>query len=263
MGNLIKMDLRRLFLSKLFYISMGVVAVINILLTGIVPLITKFFFPGEAAKDLMISSLFVNPFQVSLLLFILFVSMISFAYADIANGYIKNIAGQISKKSNLIVSKYIIIGIHNFIFLLSGVISGIIGSYIGSVICGYKVVVDEQLLPGVSTFMIKWLLTMAISAILLFITTGIKSKNLASIIAVILGTGALGLVYMGLNAAITNIFKLTDSQFNIGDYTPDQLVNSVNVATNTSVINALIVGIVCSVLFIALTIKVFESRDVK
>lgn len=263
MGNLIKMDLRRLFLSKLFYITMGVVALLNIIITGALPLVTKFLAPSQLPKTVTLSSLFVSPFQASMLLFLLFISIVGFAYADIANGYIKNIAGQISRKGYLIISKYIVIGIHNFIFLAAGVISSIIGSYLGSVFAGYTIVADDQILQGFITFLIKWLLTMAISSILLFVTMGIRSKNLASIIGVIFGTGVLGLVYMGLNAAITNIFKLTDTQFNIGDYVPDQLINSVNVVTGTSVINALIVGVVFSVLFIVITIKVFESRDVK
>ena len=68
------------------------------------------------------------------------------------------------------------------------------------------------------------------------------------------------MVYFGLNEAIKNIFKVTVS---IGSYTPDSLIDTVSVGQNIAVLNAIIVSIVFSALFLALTIKVFNSRDVK
>ena len=47
---------------------------------------------------------------------------------------------------------------------------------------------------------------MAISAILIFVTNGVKNKVLATVIGVIIGTGSLSLAYMGLSVAIDNIF---------------------------------------------------------
>ena len=51
MANLIKMDLRRLFLSKVFYITMGIVAFLNIVILTAIPLLTKMFAPGECIPD--------------------------------------------------------------------------------------------------------------------------------------------------------------------------------------------------------------------
>ena len=76
-----------------------------------------------------------------------------------------------------------------------------------------------------------------------------------------LGTGALGLVYLGLNSALDNVFG--SGNVHIDEGAPDQLVNTVNVASGASVVNALIVGLVCCVLFMALTIKIFNKRDIK
>ena len=88
-----------------------------------------------------------------------------------------------------------------------------------------------------------------------------ENKVLATVLGVILGTGTMSLAYMGLNTAISNIFHT--QSFDLGMYMPDALFNSVNVGANVAVINAIVVSLVFIVLFMALTVKVFKSRDVK
>ena len=102
---------------------------------------------------------------------------------------------------------------------------------------------------------------MAIGAILLFLTTAVRNKTLASIVGVIIGTGALGLVYMGLDMALANIFG--KNSISVSSIAPDQLLSNVSVGENVAVLNAIIVSIVCSVIFFSLTIKVFKTRDIK
>ena len=262
MGNLIKMDLRRLFISKVFYISMAVVALLNILLDGGSYLLVKIFAAGENIAAPELSDLIISPFSISLLLVALFISVVNFTYADIAFGYIKNIAGQIPRKSDTIISKYIVLGVHNLIFMLVGVCSAILGTAIGGAFAGVAIKVDapHYLAAAVATLLIKWLLIMAMSAIIMLVTVGVKNKSLASVVGVFLGTGALALVYLGLNTGIANIFK---KSVNVANFVPDQLFGSVNVATNSYVTNAVIVAIICIVLFMTLTVKLFNSRDVK
>ena len=256
------MDMRRLFISKVFYISMAIVAALNILMEAMGPILMKVFAPGKAINPPDLSDLIITPFSIPLLLVALFISVINFSYADMANGYIKNIAGQIPRKSDTIVSKFFVMGIHNLIFMLVGVLGVIIGNLIGGIFAGYTIKIDSQFFWGaaLTTLLIKWMLTMAMSSILLFVTMGIKSKSLASIVGVFLGTGALALVYLGLNTGISNLFK---KEVNVTSFVPDQLFGSVNVATGTYVLNAVIVGLVCIALFLGLTIKVFNSRDIK
>ena len=102
---------------------------------------------------------------------------------------------------------------------------------------------------------------MAISAILIFVTNGVKNKVLATVIGVIIGTGSLSLAYMGLSVAIDNIFHTQG--FDLGMYMPDALLNSVNVGAGVAVVNAIVVSLVCIVLFMALTVTVFGRRDIK
>ena len=94
MANLIKMDLRRLFLSKVFYLTMGIVAFLNIVILTAIPLLTKMFAPGAEASVTKLSDIIANPFSIPWMIIAVFISMVSFSYADMANGYIKNIGGE-------------------------------------------------------------------------------------------------------------------------------------------------------------------------
>lgn len=260
MINLIKMDLRRMLRSTLLKVFLIIVASLNIFAGIIVPVITNTlpssFSDKMGVQSVKLSSLITDPFSISLLIIMMFMSIVSFSYADFANGYVKNLAGQVKSRSGLIYSKFVVIGIHNCIFLAAGVVSRIIGALIGSA-AGATLEADNMIPSALVTLLIKWMLSMGISAILLFVTTGIRSKTFASIIGVIIGTGALGLVYLGLDTALYNIFHINN--FSISDYMPDQLI----LGSNIIVLNAIIVAVVCSVVFLLLTVNTFKKRDIK
>lgn len=261
MANLIKMDMRRMFRSPMFLITVSVVAVFNILLTVGLAVLVKLFGAGQEVAPTVFSDVLANPFVLPLFSILMFASLISFSYADIAGGYIKNLAGQLPHKSSMIYSKFIVIGIHNFIFLAVGSLSNVLGNLAMSATGMLQMTDDGKIMAAIATLLLKWLLSMAITAILMFVTNGIKNKIFATVIGVIIGAGALGLAYLGLNAAISNIFHTQGFDLNL--YMPDALLNSVNVGANIAVINAIVVSLVCIVLFMALTVKAFKSRDVK
>lgn len=260
MANLIKMDMRRLFLSKVFYLTMGIVAVLNIAILTAVPMIVKLFTQGETSV-VNLSDILVNPFFISWSIIAMYISVVSYFYADMANGYVKNIAGQIHRRSDTVFSKLAVIGVHNLIFIAVGALSIVIGNLIGSTFGTYTIAFDGQVLSGVLTLLLKWLLSMAVCSILLLMTTGVRNKTLATIIGVILGTNTLGLVYFGLDTAVANIFHTTG--FSMSMYMPDSLIEKVNVAANTGIINAVVVSLVCIAVFMMLTVRVFNRRDIK
>ena len=254
MANLIKMDMRRLFHSKVFYITMGIVAFLNIVILAAVPMVSKLLMPQAEAGVTNLSSIIAGPFSIGWMIIAVFISMVSFSYADMANGYIKNIAGQISRRSDSVFSKLVVIGIHNLVFF-------VVASLSGCGLGGGQIVADSQVFGGILTLLLKWLLSMAVCSILLFFTTGVKNKTLATIIGVVLGTGTMGLVYGGINAAVSGIFKVEG--FDLSMYMPDSLLSSVNVTDNTGVINAVIVSAAFIAVFTALTVKVFNTKDIK
>lgn len=261
MGNLIKMDLRRLFHTPMFIISMCVIAALNIITTCGVAVVSNLLAKDAAPSVTPLSDIIMHPFAGGIFAIALFASLINFSFADIANGYVKNLAGQLKRRSDLVVSKYIVLGVHNCVFMLVGILSQFLAYGILVVLKMGKITNDGHVFAAVVTVLLKWMLLMAITSILIFITNGIRNKTLATIVGVVLGTGALGFAYMGLNMAISNILK-TDG-FDLAEYMPDTLMSSVDVVANTAVLNAIIVSIVCTAIFLGLTIKVFNSRDVK
>lgn len=261
MGSLIKMDLRRLTLSKVFYTCMAIIAAVNILWQIAIPLFVRMFAMNQPLQRVQFSNFVAQPFALSIMIVVMVISIVSFTFADFANGYIKNIAGQVAHKSHIILSKFIVVGVHNCIIMLAGVLSLIIGGVVASLMGVIKLEFDALLPQAFLTFFIKWMLSMAISSIMLFLTNGVRNKTVATVVGVILGTGALGMVYLGLNEVVKNVFKIND--FSIGDYAPDQLINSVSVGGGIAVFNAIIVALVCSALFLVISVKVFDSRDVK
>lgn len=259
MANLIKMDLYRLLRSKLFWILNGVVLFLSVAFTVLGFVISNIFKNAEGvtySAEVKFSSLLSSPIE-QIFLILVMISAVSFMYADIANGYIKNIAGQLTNKGNTVISKFIVIGIHNFAFMFFGFLGNTLSEF-----CIRKVVFDSMIAYGLATFVIKWLLLMSMSSLVLFFSTGLKNKTVASVIGVLFSSGLLALVYMGLNVGIANVFK-TD-KFDISAYMPDQLFgNTMATTLNATAFNAIIVSLVVSGVFIFFTVKIFNNSDVK
>ncbi len=256
MANLVKTEWYKLRTSKMFYILLAVVFTVNTAAAAIMPTLEKLFSPNHQANKVELSNAIASPFIVGLLMIVVFISAVSFLYSDFSGGYIKNIAGQVGNKGNIVISKFIVIGIHNLIFLAVGALSNVLGNAIAG-----QLLIDSDIFPAILTLLIKWLLSMSISAILLFMTMGMKSKTFASILGVVFATGTLSIVYLGLNNAISNIFHVAG--FDLAEFAPDTLMSTVNVMKNALVINAIIVSVVFIAIFISLTYMTFKKRDVK
>lgn len=256
MGKLVKMEWYKLRTSKLFLILLGVIFALNTAFNIAVPMVSKIFSPKHTATPVKLSEAFSNPFGITLFLIPVFISVVSYLYDDFSGGYIKNIAGQVKNRGNIVFSKYIVIGIHNIIFFAVGALSNILGSAIAG-----NLVTEGDVFGGIMTCLLKWILSMSISAILIFMTMGMRNKTFASIIGVVLATGTLSLLYMGINALLANVFHIQD--FNIAEYAPDHLMSSVDIVKNALVFNSIAVSIIFIAIFLTLTYMTFKKRDVK
>lgn len=252
MSNLIKMDFYRLLKTKSVVISTIVLLVFNFAISIFVVIITNTLVRRFTSEDVQImtdknlTDIIISPFALSLLLIFLLIAVVTFSYADLANGYIKNIAGQVKNKGNTVISKFVVVAVYTFIVLLLVFLTNLAGSAIV-----LNITIGDNIGHAVAIFFVKWILIMGMTSILLFVTTGLKNKTLASVVGVILGSEMLTFAYMGLN----NLF----SKFDITEYAPDQLVG----ATDLSIINSTIVGVVMIAVFITLTVKAFNKNDVK
>lgn len=264
MGKLIKMDTYRLIQSKLFWILGGTLFAINFLMAFGLPFLYEVMEnmsddpdAFKISKEISFSGIVSDPVS-GFMLILMFVSATAFLYADIRNGYIKNIAGQLPKKGQTAISKFVVAILHNCIFM----VLGFLGSYIGYLACPKMTVVyDNKLASGLVVLLLRLILSMSMVAIILFITTGLRNKTLASVVGVMFSVGALGLLYTGINKLI-EIAGLRE--FDVTDYIPDQLYGKrFDLAAANSVISAAIVGVIFCVVFLALTVAVFNKRDVK
>lgn len=278
MLNLLRMNNRRIFRSKMFAIAFLVILVTSIASAPVERALMKAVVgfavsveteskssesesentaalgealgASEAAK---VSEIIADPFVITFLPLFILLLVVSFSYMDIENGFIKNIAGQQPKRSRVAVSKYLTIMLSNLVLMLTALIGQVISKYIVG-----KVEIDAGAIPqAVYTFGVRWLLLLALSALLLFLTVGIGAKPLALVTAVLAGTGFLGLIYLGIDTAIQNMLHIQN--LSLVDYAPDQLLTQPGYEGP----RAVIVGITFSVVFMLLTVLRADKTDVK
>lgn len=209
--------------------------------------------PAAGPSVAKLSELIANPFVVKSLAVFLLLLVVSFTYMDIENGFIKNIAGQQPRRSNIAVSKYLTIMLANLVLMITALVGNIISKFI----VGTVEVDAGGILKAGYTFGVKWLLLLALSALIMFLTIGLHAKPLATVGAVIAGTGFLSLFYMGLDLAISNVLHI--DSLDLVSYAPDQLLT----LDSYSGPKPVIVAVVFSVIFVVLTIIMSNKKDVK
>ena len=255
MSKLTKMELYKLRTSKLFLVLLLVTAVLSTAISVGSPLVTKMLTGQQMTSTL--ADVIASPFAVNLLMIFLFISAVSFLYMDFSGGYIKNIAGQTSNRGGIVLAKFTTIAVHNLVFFIVAALTNVLGVALAGALT-----VDGNIGGAILTLLIKWLLSLAISSILMFFAVGLRSKTFAIILGVIFPLGALSLVYMGIDNLLENVLKI-GGNFSLADYMPDSLISSVNVIDNHLVVNAVVVAVIYIVLFYILTHFIFNKRDIK
>ena len=256
MGKLIKMDLYRMFKSTSFIVCL----ILNFLLgLGEAPLGKLLFnlartLSAETGdifpEEVKLSSFFSNPFTMLGLLLIL-LSLCWFYYADVENGYIKNIAGQMPMKGFTILSKFAATAVHNLIFVAMGIIGKIIGTVLVQ-----RISADPGVADSIRMLVLKLLLLQSICSILLLFVSTLRSKPLGMILAVLIGLGLTSLIYLGINQGLSRIFG---PETDIIQYMPDTVMGENPLDT----VKALLVSLVTCGIFLPLAIRIFDRKDVK
>ena len=256
MGNLIRMDLYRLLKSKAFLICLVLAFVIALagapfgklmftLASSLSSEINETF-----AAEVNLSEILSAPFPMINLMFAL-LSLCVFFNADVENGYIKNIAGQMPMKGFTVLSKFTVAGIHNLIFAAVGIIGSLIGAMLVQ-----RVIPDGNVLDSLRVLVLKLLLVQSICAMLLLAVHTLRSKSLGMILAVLFGLGLTGLIYLGINEALRPLFG---DGADISKIMPDAVMQEKPLDT----LKALAVSIVAGGLFLVPAIRIFDRKDVK
>lgn len=277
MGRLIRMDLFRMRKAKMFWISGAIILVVCAVMQILAKILTNVLYdysknayegslnPEEiqalasakmlkeeydlpAAFSGVLRSMFGG---VTPLLIMVLVCAVAFMFADLKHGYVKNISGQIPHRSYLSMSKYIVVNIQSVIFVVIGTVGTIIG-----VLISRGIDFDEFIPDAILEFLIKLLLLFALTAIVMFFTIGLHNNSLGIVAAVFFGLGALSTIAMPFQLILTNVANV---DFELADYLPDSLFFSINIDK----VRSLIVALVCLAVFVPLTIKFYNKRDVK
>ena len=256
MGKLIRMDLYRMLKSKSFLICL----LLGFLLAlGNAPFEKLMFTLANSlsteinetfAAEVSLSGILSDPFPLFNLLLAL-LSLCWFFYADVENGYIKNIAGQMPMKGLTVLSKFIAAGVHSMIFAAAGIIGNLVGSLLVR-----QVIMDVNMLEGIRVLVLKLLLVQSLCAALLLAVTTFRSKSLGMILAVLFGLGLTGLIYMGINEGLRQLFG---PETDISKYMP----NTVMAEQPLDTVESLLVAFGWSAVLLLPAIRIFDWKDVK
>ena len=202
------------------------------------------------AAEVNLSDLLSDPFPMMGLMLAL-LSLCFFFYADVENGYIKNIAGRMPMKGFTILSKFVASGVHNLCFAAAGIIGNLIGTVLVQ-----RIVMDANVLDSIRVLALKLLLAQSLCAMLVLVVSTFRSKSLGMILAVLFGMGLTSLIYMGINEGLKPLFgEGTD----ISKIMPDSVMNETPLGT----LKALVVAIVAGAVFLLPAIRIFDRKDVK
>ncbi len=255
MGNLIRMDLYRMKKATIFRVCLilaFVLALASTPLAWALTLLSRTITPEEPVDfpaQVNLAEFIASPMS-SIIGMLAMLSIVGFFYADMENGYIKNIAGQMPRKGFSILSRFIAAVVHNAVFMLVA----LAGNLAGTVFL-QKIVVESSIADAVVQFLLKLLLLQSVSAILLLVTSSFRIKSLGMILAVLMGLPLMRLIYLAINSGLSQIFKGAD----IIPYMPDSVLQE----SSPDVLRALLVAVITIAVFLPLSIRVFDKKDVK
>lgn len=274
MFNLVKMDLYRLFHSKVVKVGLiaaAVIATLGMLLNlGILEVMKLGGVQDDPSSAESMSLIFpilswLNGVDFAdvvftgtsfLTLFVSCMMVASFIGAEQSCGYVKNIAGQLPNRGMTVVSKFIVTCLIQFaILLIYTIISVILAPMLFSAyIKAYSI---GLLVEGL---LLRLLLFCAINAIVLFFCTLTKSHAIAMVVGAILGIGVTGLLYMAAGA----LLSMAKISINIAEIMPDGINGLISVSSlGTIAVKAIIVSVIFIAAFLFGAIWLFKKRDVK
>lgn len=145
-----------------------------------------------------------------------------FVHAENQNGYIKNIAGQVTFKGKLVLVKLPALLLFNIIMFVVAYFANMLFAriFIGSI--DFSITADTLKL-----IFIQLLLHFAFSCLIMLLTSVFKSKAIGITVGVIFASGVGMLLWSGVNAVVNRLFD--NSTFDIGKYTIIQNVHLVGI----------------------------------
>lgn len=208
--------------------------------------------PGEAVS--VFDGFYANVHGKFVALFMVIFTVL-YATADITSGYVKNIAGQVKNRGNLILAKSVALLLYTIFTMLL---------FTGAQMLSNAVLYNEFVMgPGKEFFQyaaLQTLLHFALIMVIMCIAVVLHNNVISMMISVCLCMNVLVMLYGVVDKAVT---KIGIQDFHIMDYTVSgKIVNlGMNAALKTMGM-AVMVGVVFIVVMLAISMTVFQKRDI-
>ena len=208
--------------------------------------------PGEAVS--VFDGFYANVHGKFVALFMVIFTVL-YATADITSGYVKNIAGQVKNRGNLILAKSVALLLYTILTMLL---------FTGAQMLSNAVLYNEFVMgPGKEFFQyaaLQTLLHFALIMVIMCIAVVLHNNVISMMVSVCLCMNVLVMLYGVVDKAVT---KMGIRDFHMMDYTVSgKIVNlGMNAAPKTMSI-AVIVGVVFIVVMLAISMTVFQKRDI-
>lgn len=208
--------------------------------------------PGEAVS--VFDGFYANVHGKFVALFMVIFTVL-YATADITSGYVKNIAGQVKNRGNLILAKSVALLLYTIFTMLL---------FTGAQMLSNAVLYNEFVMgPGKEFFQyaaLQTLLHFALIMVIMCIAVVLHNNVISMMISVCLCMNVLVMLYGVVDKAVT---KIGIQDFHIMDYTVSgKIVNlGMNAAPKTMGM-AVMVGVVFIVVMLAFSMTVFKKRDI-
>ena len=178
-----------------------------------------------------------------------------YATADITSGYVKNIAGQVRNRGNLILAKAVALFLYTVLTML--LFTGI--QTFSNAIFYEKLVMG----PGKEFFqyaVLQTLLHFALVMVIMCLAVVLRNNVISMMVSVCLCMNILVMLYGVIDKAVT---KMGIKDFHVMDYTVGGKIVNLSMNPKPDAMGmAAMVGIVFIVVMLAVSMTVFQKRDI-
>lgn len=208
--------------------------------------------PGEAVS--VFDGFYANVHGKFVALFMVIFTVL-YATADITSGYVKNIAGQVKNRGNLILAKSVALLLYTILTMLL---------FTGVQMLSNAVLYNEFVMGSGKEFfqyaVLQTLLHFALIMVIMCIAVVLRNNVISMMVSVCLCMNVLVMLYEVVDKAVT---KMGIKDFHVMDYTVGGKIVNLSMNPKPDAMGmAAMVGIVFTVVMLAVSMTVFQKRDI-
>ncbi len=289
MINAIKMDIYKMFKSKSTWILLFCIIAVSFATVGVMKITINQFKDNPALLEQIeqassdenvsvgftaktdnitdhingmkftVNELFSSMTNGSMISMLVAIFCLIFFNSELKSGYIKNLAGQFTRRRYLIFSKLVVaflFTIFTFAFSISAMILG------SKVFLGY--VISGGMLSLIKIVLTQFILMFAICALILFIVEWLRNTAGSITASMCIVAGIADVLVMFLSKLLTGNNIIKDKDFTLSKYILTGNISTIGPASSSKdMLTAVIVACVFLILSVVGSVFVLEKRDIK